>query len=106
MEAAAVGWRGKPEAAASAATVGPRLARTRDITGSGGTDRANRPPKRPNVVISRHDHGSGGGGGWRAKSEIPGPITPPFMILKDFPEGLWKILHDHGSGGRGTTDFP
>jgi len=20
------------------------------------------------------------------------------MILKDFPEGLWKILQDHGSG--------
>jgi len=23
---------------------------------------------------------------------------PPPMILKDFPEGLWKILQDHGNG--------
>jgi hypothetical protein len=23
--------------------------------------------------------------------------TPPFMILKDFPEGSWKSLQDHGS---------
>src|SRR5215472_18377994 len=51
---------------------------------------------------SRHDHESLVAGAWRDKSEIPGPIAPPFMILKDFPEGLWKILHDHGSGGRGA----
>ena len=30
----------------------------------------------------------------------------PFMILKDFPEELWKSLHDHGSDGRGPATFP
>src|SRR5215471_20910952 len=65
-------WRARSEAAPSAAAARPRPARIRDITAFGGTDRANRPPKRPKVVISRHDHGSGGGGGWRDKSENSG----------------------------------
>src|SRR5215470_4467334 len=55
-------WRARSEAAPSAAAARPRPARTRDITAFGGTDRANRPPKRPKVVISRHGHGSGSGG--------------------------------------------
>src|SRR5215469_10321755 len=42
----------RSEAAPSAAAARPRPARTRDITGLGGTDRANRPPKPPKVVIS------------------------------------------------------
>ena len=37
----------------------------------------------------------------RARSETAAP-APPFMILKDFPEGLWKILQDHGSGAGGA----
>src|SRR5690242_20377965 len=41
------------------------------ITGLCGTDRANRPPERPKVVISRHDHGTTAPGAWRDKSEIP-----------------------------------
>ena len=39
------------------------------ITGLRGTDRANRPPKRPKVVMSRHDHGNGGAGACCARSE-------------------------------------
>src|SRR5499425_2110938 len=62
-------WRARSEAAPAAAAARPRPARTRDITAFGGTDRANRPPKRPKVVISRHDHGSGGAGAWQNKSE-------------------------------------
>jgi hypothetical protein len=51
-----------------------------------------------------HDHGSGAGGRWRDKSE--GAATPqPFMILKDFPEGVWKILQDHGSTAGGAAKF-
>jgi hypothetical protein len=36
-----------------------------------------------------------------------GDATPqPFMILKDSPEGVWKVLQDHGSTGGGTAGFP
>jgi hypothetical protein len=40
----------------------------------------------------------------RAKSE--GAAPRPFMILKDFPEGVRKILQDHGSTAGGTTESP
>jgi hypothetical protein len=33
-------------------------------------------------------------------------IPLPFMILKDFTQGVWKILQDHGSGAGGTTPTP
>src|SRR5215475_5185390 len=76
-------WRARSEAAPSAAAARPRPARTRDITAFGGTDRANRPPKRPKVVISRHDHGSGGAGAWRNKSENPRPVDQaPHLIIE------------------------
>src|SRR5215469_8986725 len=52
-------WRARSEAAPSAAAARPRPARTRDITAFGGTDRANRPPKRPAV-----SHFWGWGAGW------------------------------------------
>jgi hypothetical protein len=40
-----------------------------------------------------------------AKPEIATPV-PPFMILKDFPEGVWRILQDHGSTVGGTAVSP
>src|SRR5215467_7504396 len=54
-----------PYGTSSAPTVTSRPARaqTRDITGFGGTDRANRPPKQPEVMIRRHDHRTGAANG-------------------------------------------
>jgi hypothetical protein len=40
---------------APAAPARPQPARTRDITGSGGTNRANRAPGRRELITSRHD---------------------------------------------------
>jgi hypothetical protein len=53
---------------------------------------------------SLHDQGSGSGGAWQNKSEAATPR--PFMILKDFPEEVWKSLHDHGSTAGGRLRFP
>src|SRR5215472_3856615 len=93
-------WQTKSEAGPSAATARPHPARTRDITGLRGTDRANRPPKRPKVVISRHDHGSGGAGGCDAKSETA-PGSSVSMIAGSSRSLRPKDPRDHGSTGGG-----
>src|SRR5215472_10145032 len=80
-------WRARSEAAPSATAARPRPARTRDITAFGGTDRANRPPKRPKVVISRHDHGSGAGA-WQNKSESPDPADQGRRLVVEWTAGL------------------
>src|SRR5215471_20945927 len=107
----------------SATAARPRPARTRDITAFGGTDRANRPPKRPKVVISRHDHGSGGAGAWQTKSEA----GPSAATARPYPartrditgsRGTDRANHppkqpkvvisrlDHGSGAGGAANSP
>jgi len=52
-------------------------------------------------LLAGHIVGRAGGqpyaGFLTEKILAPLELTSPFMILKDFPEGLWKILQDHGS---------